>query len=131
MLRETPLYSILSGFSFGDTPGIGTFYGFFSRIWHDDPSNLSPDGRFPKMKPTKGKKKGDKTPCDSSSTAFRLLPLLERWHLKPVHPFSLSFLIYKQQFLEQSIRKGLVIPDHLALAGDGTPVRKEYGAKIH
>ncbi len=26
MLRETPLYAILSGFSFGDTPGVGTFY---------------------------------------------------------------------------------------------------------
>ena len=33
MLRETPLYAILSGFQFGDTPGVGTFYDFFSRIW--------------------------------------------------------------------------------------------------
>lgn len=32
MLRETPLYAILSGFHFDDTPGIGTFYDFFSRI---------------------------------------------------------------------------------------------------
>ena len=32
MLRETPLYATLSGFHFGDTPGIGTFYDFFSRI---------------------------------------------------------------------------------------------------
>ena len=29
MLRETPLYAILSGFPFGDTPGVGTFYDFF------------------------------------------------------------------------------------------------------
>ena len=35
MLRETPLYAILSGFTFGDTPGVGTFYDFFSRIWQD------------------------------------------------------------------------------------------------
>ncbi len=42
MLRETPLYAILSGFPFGDTPGVGTFYDFFSRIWQNDSNNLSP-----------------------------------------------------------------------------------------
>lgn len=97
MLRETPLYAILSGFPFGDTPGVGTFYDFFSRIWQDDSSNLSPKDRFPKTKPPRGKKKGDKTPCDASSTTSRLLPLLERWQLKPENPFSLLFRLYKQQ----------------------------------
>ena len=123
MLRETPLYALLSGFSFGDTPGVGTFYDFFSRIWQDKSNNLSPKDRFPKIKLPKGKKKGDKTPCDSSSIASKLLPLLERCHLKPENPFSLIFRLYKQQFLDLSIRKGLISPDHLALAGDGTPVR--------
>ena len=50
MPKETPLYAILSGFSFGDTPGVGTFYDFFSRIWLDDSNNLSPKNRFSKMK---------------------------------------------------------------------------------
>ena len=106
MLRETPLYAILSGFPFGDTPGIGTFYDFFSRIWMDGQNNLSQKDRFPKMKPPKGKKKGQKTPCDSSSTASRLLPLLERWQLKPQNPFFLIFRLYQQQFLDQSIHRG-------------------------
>ena len=75
------------------------------------------------MKPPKGKKKGDKTPCDSSSTASRLLPLLERWKLKPENPFSIVFRLYQQQFLNRSIEQGLIDPQHLALAGDGTPVR--------
>ena len=124
MLKETPLYAILSGFSFGDTPGVGTFYDFFSRIWQDDSNNLSPKDRLPKIKKTpKGKKKGDKTPCDSSSTASKLLPLLERWQLKPENPFFLIFRLYQQQFLNRSIHNGLIVPDHLALAGDGTPVR--------
>ena len=104
MLKETPLYAILSGFSFGDTPGVGTFYDLFSRIWQGDMDNLSPKGRFPKMKTPKGKKKGDKTPCDPSSMASKLLPLLERWQLKPQNPFSLIFQLYRQQFLEISIR---------------------------
>ena len=123
MLKETPLYAILSRFHFGDTPGVGTFYDFFSHIWNDDSNNLSPKDRFPKMKPPKGKKKGDKTPCNSSSVASKLLPLLERWQLKPENPFSLVFRLYKQQFLVLSFCKGLIVPDHLALAGDGTPVR--------
>ena len=41
MLRETPLYAILSGFSFGDTPGVGTFYDFFSYF-----STISPTVSF-------------------------------------------------------------------------------------
>ena len=69
MLRETLLYAILSGFPFVDTPGVGTFYDFFFRIWQHDRGNLSPKDRFSKMKPPKGKKKGDKTPCYSSSTS--------------------------------------------------------------
>lgn len=123
MLRESPLYAILSGFPFGDTPGIGTFYDFFSRIWQDASGCLSPKDRFPKLKPSKGKKKGDKTPCNTSSTASKLLPLLEHWHLKPENPFSLIFRLYHQQFLTVSCSKGLVDPDHLALDGNGTPVR--------
>jgi hypothetical protein len=82
MLKETPLYAILSGFSFGDTPGVGTFYDFFSRIWQHDSNNLSPKDRFPKIKKTpESKKKGHKTPFDSSIMASTLLPLLEHWHL--------------------------------------------------
>ena len=123
MLRETPLYAILSGFPFGDTPGVGTFYDFFSRIWQDDSNHLSPKDRFPKMKPPKGKRKGDKTPCDSSSTASKLLPLLDRWQLKQENPFSLIFRLYRHQFLDCSVKNGLMDPAHLALAGDGTPIR--------
>ena len=59
----------------------------------------------------------------SSSMASKFLPLLERWHLKPDNPFSLVFRLHRQQFLNLSIRNGLIDPEHLALAGDGTPVR--------
>ena len=123
LILTISLYAILSGFPFGDTPGVGTFYDFFSRIWQGGSDNLSPKDRFPKMKPPKGKKKGDKTPCNSSSIASKLLPLLEHWPLKPENPFFLIFRLYQQQFLDRSIQKGLIHPDHLALAGDGTPVR--------
>lgn len=58
----------------------------------------------------------------SSSTASKLLPLLERWHLKPENPFFLIFRLYHQQFPDHSVHSGLIDPRHLALAGDGTPV---------
>ena len=41
-LKINPLYAILSGFEFGDTPGIGTFYDFFDRLWNSEDDNLSP-----------------------------------------------------------------------------------------
>ena len=123
MLKETPLYAILSGFSVGDTPGVGTFYDFFTRMWKNDSPNLSNKDRFPKFKAKKGKKKGEKTPCDSSSVASRLIPVLKRWNIKPEHPFALVFKLYHQQFLSKSVSDGLINPEHLALAGDGTPVR--------
>ncbi len=59
--------------------------------------------------------------CGSSSMASRLLPLLEHWQLKPQNPFFLIFRLYQQQFLNQSVCKGLIDPQHLSLAGDGAP----------
>lgn len=89
LLKENPLYAILSGFSFGDTPGVGTFYDFFSRIWDSDSNNFSPKERFPKPKAIKGKKKGDKTPADTESISSRLLPFFERHLVTKKHAFSL------------------------------------------
>ena len=40
-LKINPLYAILSGFEFGDTPGVGTFYDFLARLWDSEDSNLS------------------------------------------------------------------------------------------
>ncbi len=75
-----------------------------------------------KAKPEKGKKRGDKTPCDTDSTAAKLLPLMQRIHLPNNNPFYLIFRLYKAQFLDTSVRRGLIHPRHLSLAGDGTPI---------
>jgi hypothetical protein len=123
LLRENPLYAILSGFSFGDTPGIGTFYDFFSRLWDSDSNHLSPKVRFPKPKAAKGKKKGDKTPADTESLSSRLFPFFQRHPVKPQHAFSFIFRLYCSQFLQHSVSLGLIDSEHLALAGDGTAVR--------
>ena len=123
MLKECPLYAIISGFPVDDTPGIGTFYDFFNRMWLSDSNNLSPNERFVKPKVKKGKKHGDKTPADTSSICSRLLPFLVRNPIKCNHPFGLIFKLYQHQFLNVSVTNGLINPSHLAIAGDGTPVR--------
>ena len=61
-LKENHLHAILSGFSVGDTPGVGTFYDFQSRLWMSDKDNLSDPVHPPKEKPKKPDKKGEKAP---------------------------------------------------------------------
>ena len=122
LLKITPLYAILSGFSVDDTPGVGTFYDFFNRLWQSDKDNYIHQIKHKKPKPEKGKKHGDKTPCDTESAAAKLLPLMQRIHLPNNNPFFLILRLYKAQFLDISVRKGLLNPGHLSLAGDGTPL---------
>ena len=55
-LKINPLYAILSGFEVGNTPGIGTFYDFFDRLWDCEDNNL-----FPHIHPVKSKVKSRKT----------------------------------------------------------------------
>lgn len=123
MLKDCPLYAILSGFPVDDTPGIGTSYDFFNGLWQSDKNNLSPHERFPKKKVKKGKKHGAKTPVNSTSIASKLIPFFETHPLKPNNPFCLVFKLYHQQFLNVSIKKGLIYSKHLAVADNGTPVR--------
>lgn len=46
-LQRCPLYAVLGGFEYGHTPGVGTFYGFFRRLWAAEtvnPPALPPKG---------------------------------------------------------------------------------------
>ncbi len=56
-LRLVPAYAIVSGFEPGDTPGVGTFYDFFTRLWQYNENNLTPHEHPPKPKVKKPKKK--------------------------------------------------------------------------
>ena len=35
-LKENPLHAIISGFTVGSAPGVGTFYDFHKRLWMSD-----------------------------------------------------------------------------------------------
>lgn len=121
-LKLNPLYAILSGFEFGDTPGVGTFYDFIRRLWMSDDENLFPHERQPKSSVKKPSKKGAKAKSVDKITVEELLKQLQMEPPSVSQPFSRLFDIFKQEFLNVSVKEGLVDTDHLAIAGDGTPV---------
>ena len=122
-LKMNPLYAILSGFEVGDTPGVGTFYDFIKRLWNSDNNHLSSHIHPIKEKVKKPKTKGTKADSMEKVTVAQLLPQLENteFHIDD-QPYSSLFKIYKHEFLDVSVSKGLIDTSSLALAGDGTPV---------
>ncbi|SFC27987.1 hypothetical protein [Butyrivibrio sp. YAB3001] len=122
-LKLNPLYAFLSGFEVGDTPGIGTFYDFFSRLWDSDDNN--PSSHLHKLKSTVKKpvKKGSKAKPIDKVTVEELFKHLEgtTFSIKD-QPYGSLFELFKKEFLEKSVQKGLINNSHLSIAGDGTPV---------
>lgn len=103
-LKINPLYAILSGFEVGDTPGVGTFYDFLNRLWDSDSDNLNPHVRPVKSKEVKKpKQKGAKAESVEKTTVEQLF-----------------------KTLEQSVKRELITPESLAVAGDGTPVMTSH-----
>ena len=123
-LKINPLYAILSGFRFGDTPGVGTFYDFLNRLWDSDSDNLSPHIRpLKKKKVKKPKQKGDKAEPIEKVTVEQLFQSMEHSSFSiDEQPYASLFQIYQKEFLDVSVSQGLIHADSLALAGDGTPV---------
>jgi hypothetical protein len=122
-LKINPLYAILSGFELGDTPGVGTFYDFLDRLWDSEDHNLSPHEHPLKSKVKKPITKGSKADSTEKITVAQLLPELENTLFNiDNQPYGSLFQLYKKEFLDLSVSKGLITPESLALAGDGTPV---------
>ena len=121
-LKLNPLFAILSGFEFGNTPGTGTFYDFDKRLWISHEKNLSPHEHPPKSSVKKPSKKGSKANSIDKVTVEELLQQFELHPPSTEQPFSRLFEIFKSHFLEESVENGLVDPGSLSLAGDGTPV---------
>jgi len=120
-LQSCPLYAVASGFEFGDTPGIGTFYDFFDRLWMSDDDNFSPHIHQQKQKVKKPSAKGAKAkPVEKTA----IHELIQEFSINPIsteQPFSLLFKLYRKQFLNVSVEKGLINPQNLSVSGDGTP----------
>ena len=121
-LKINPLFAILSGFKFGDTPGVGTFYDFLSRVWDSQEDNLNPHIHPVKASVKKPSAKGAKAKSVEKVSVEQLLSELEYTSFSiPEQPYGSLFDLYNQEFLQKSVSQKLINPDSLALAGDGTP----------
>jgi len=110
-MRRSPIFAILSGFEPGNTPGIGTFYDFFTRFWNSD---------FPNIK-----KKGEKAPTTSPGKVARLVKRLLKATSSTTNaqPFDRLYDFFQSKFLTVSADLGLLgLMNSLTVAGDGTPV---------
>lgn len=127
-LKINPLYAILSGFEVGDTPGVGTFYDFLNRLWDSDSDNLNPHVRPVKSKEVKKpKQKGAKAESVEKTTVEQLFKTLEQKSFSiDEHPYGSLFRLYQKEFLEQSVKRELITPESLVVAGDGTPVMTSH-----
>lgn len=118
-LKMNPLYAVLSGFDAGDTPGVGTFYDFMDRLWDSGDDHMSPHIHPLKTKVKKPETKGAKADSVEKVTVAELLPSLEKTDFQSEgQPYSSLFKIYKKEFLDVSVSKGLIHADALALAGE-------------
>lgn len=126
LLRRVPLYAILSGFVPGHTPGVGTFYDFFHRLWSAPSPHLT--GRIHSKrhkKLVKGKKKGEKAPTTTPKKVERLVEriLLRRSPISSL-PTDRLMTLFQDSFVQVSASLGILGDlSALSLAGDGTPIR--------
>lgn len=99
-LKINPLYAILSGFEFGNTTDVGTFYDFLDRLWDADDNHLSPHIHPLKIKVRKLKAKVTKADSVDKVTVEQLLPELEHasFNIKD-HPYCMryAFLIHPEK----------------------------------
>ena len=125
-LRRVPLYAIICGFEPRKTPGIGTFYDFFPRLWNANTANIKSHEKHKRHKPKKGKSKGEKAPTTSKGKVNKLVQRLLRNKgvAEPSkQPFDRLFELFQTNFLSVSMDLGLLgLRDSLSIAGDGTPL---------
>lgn len=122
-LKINPLYAILSGFEFGNTPGVGTFYDFINRLWDSAEANFSSHLHPPKNSVKKPSVKGSKAKSIEKVSVEQLLNELDNTDFFiNDQPYGSLFDLFNKEFLQTSVSKGLINPDSLSLAGDGTPI---------
>lgn len=90
LLKITPLYAILSGFPPHDTPGVGTFYDFFNRLWQSDKHNYINQVKHKKRSRKKVKNGVIKLPATRKALPLNSFLLCSASIFQTVIRFSLS-----------------------------------------
>lgn len=122
-LRTNPLMAILSGFDVNNTPGVGTFYDFFRRLWDYHDENINSHIHLTKASIKKPKGQGQKAKPVDKVSVDQLFKELEPSSFQiNQQPYGSLFDLYEKEFLRKSVENGLIDSANLAVAGDGTPV---------
>ena len=123
-LHTSNFHAVLSGFHPWDVPGVGTFYDFIDKLWNLATANLSPHLKPPvKQKVKKPKEKGQKAESvEKESVAELILRLSGTIFSADKEAYGTLFRIFRDCFLNESVRRKVIDPAHLHIAGDGTPV---------
>ena len=106
-LKENHLHAIISGFTVGDTPGVGTFYDFHKRLWLSDNKNLSNAIHPPKKKPQKPKGKEEKAAPVEKVTVEELFLQFQENPPSDMAPCARLWEIFNTFFLQTSVDNNL------------------------
>lgn len=132
-LKTIPLYAILSGFEPDSTPGVGTFYDFFNRIWLAPSPHLMNKKKKKLKKPKKKGKKNQKMEPNNPGIVEKLVRRALKQRKNYYSPKAHDALqqLFKSMFVEHSAAQGLLgNPQSLSILADGTPVEtggRPYG----
>ncbi|MBA9087375.1 hypothetical protein FHR92_003859 [Fontibacillus solani] len=124
VLRTLPVYAILSGFEPGDTPGVGTFYDFFRRLWRARTPHKT--GRTkrrlkkPRKKGKKNEKQEPKNPKVTEKLVSRVLREGKIYYTPKEH--DLLQQLFQTMFVLPSATKGFLGDTRcFRVIGDGSP----------
>src|SRR5690625_1016966 len=103
-LKSNPLLAILSGFTPGNVPGVGTFYDFFNRLWLAPTPHFSKNKKRKLKKPrTKGKKNQKLAPKNPNIVQKLVNRALKR---KKIHYTDKAFdqlqILFQSMFVNKS-----------------------------
>ena len=131
-LQVTPMYAILSGFDPNDVPGVGTFYDFMDRLWDLPTNNYSPHIKPVPVKVNKPKGKGKKADSVEKEHVSDLIQRLSSMSFSlEEEAYQTLFTIFAVCFVSESIRRDVIRPEAIRLAGDGTPVVTSQRLRSH
>ena len=131
-LQVTPMYAILSGFDPNDVPGVGTFYDFMDRLWDLPTNNYSPHIKPVPVKVNKPKGKGKKADSVEKEHVSDLIQRLSSMSFSlEEEAYQTLFTIFAACFVSESIRRDVIHPEAIRLAGDGTSVVTSQRLRSH
>ncbi|MEA1964687.1 MAG: transposase [Candidatus Aerophobetes bacterium] len=145
LLRSFPSLAIISGFTPEDTPGVGTFYDFFDRLYLMDKDKSKTKGKIRfRRKPNKSKEQGKREDAlpehNHKGVIQRLVNRVMREDSKKKNnkssykaPDYLLQKIFKECFVIPSARLGIIDLDNLNVGGDGSKIAtyaSPYGKKV-